>query len=72
MIASEIAYMKSMNVHGNALVNQITNFSYSFKSLTIISDSVKTLKFSVHPYPDNFTNNSKIIIHNLFNEHTAH
>lgn len=36
-----------------------------------VLDSVKTPVFEIHPYRTQFTYNSKIIIDNIFQEHTA-
>ena len=41
----------------------------SLKDITIVVDSIKTPM--VHPYRAQFTGNCKIIINNMFQEHTA-
>lgn len=45
--------------------------SSSLKKLAIIVDSVKTPVLDIHPYRTEFTNKSKMIINNMFQEHTA-
>ena len=45
--------------------------SSSLKEFAIIVDSVKTPVLDIHPYRTEFTNNSKMIIDNMFQEHTA-
>ena len=45
--------------------------SFSLKEFTIFVDSVKTRVLNVHPYRTEFTYNSKMIIDNMFQEHTA-
>ena len=45
--------------------------SFSLKEFTIFVDSVKTPVLNIHPYRTEFTYNSKMIIDNMFQEHTA-
>ena len=51
---------------------KITKSISSLKDFAIIVDSVKTPVLEIHPYRTEFTSNSKIIIDNMFQEHTAH
>ena len=41
------------------------------KDFAIIADSIKTPVLKVHPYRAEFTANSKTIIDNMFQQHTA-
>ena len=45
--------------------------SSSLKEFAIVVDSVKTPVLDIHPYRTEFTYNSKMIIDNMFQEHTA-
>ena len=45
--------------------------SSSLKEFAIFVDSVKTPVLNIYPYRTEFTYNSKMIIDNMFQEHTA-
>lgn len=70
-VASKIGYMRAILARGGSLqINQYV-LTPSLKEFTIIADSIKTPVLEVHPYRLQFTANSKIIINNMFQEHTA-
>jgi hypothetical protein len=69
-IASKISYMRAILARGGA-THQITKLNFSSKDYVIIVDSVKTPVLDIHPYGTQFTENSKIIIDNMFQEQTA-
>jgi hypothetical protein len=69
-VASKIAYMWQLLLRGGA-TNQITKLNFSSKDYVIIVDSIKTPVLEIHPYRREFTSNSKIIIDNMFQEHTG-
>lgn len=71
-VASKIAYMRAILTRGGGSCNITKSISSSsLKDFAIIVDSVKTPVLEIHPYRTQFTYNSKIIIDNMFHEHTA-
>ena len=71
-VASKIAYMRAILTRGGGSSNIAKSISSSsLKEFAIIVDSVKTPILEIHPYRIEFTSNSKIIIDNMFQEHTA-
>lgn len=73
-VASKIAYMRAILTRGGGSYNitkGISSYSSSLKDFAIIVDSIKTSVLEIHPYRTEFTHNSKIIIDNMFQEHTA-
>lgn len=71
-VASKIAYMRAILTRGGGSYNITKSLSSSsLKDFAIIVDSVKTPVLEIHPYRTEFTYNSKIIIDNMFQEHTA-
>ena len=71
-VASKIAYMRAILTRGGGSSNITKSISSSsLKDFAIIVDSVKTPVLEIHPYRTEFTSNSKIIIDNMFQEHTA-
>ena len=67
-VASKIAYMRAILARGGGSAKSIS--SSSLKEFAIVVDSVKSVK-TIHPYRIEFTYNSKMIIDNMFQEHTA-
>jgi hypothetical protein len=70
--ASKIAYMRAILTRGGgscSIANSIS--SSSLNEFAIVVDSVKTPVLDIHPYQAEFTYNSKMIIDNMFQEHTA-
>jgi len=65
-VASKIAYMKAILARGGSSQHILNP---SLKDSTIVVDSIKTPM--VHPYRAQFTDNCKITINNMFQEHTA-
>lgn len=71
-VASKIAYMRAILTRGGGSYNITKSISSSsLKEFAIIVDSVKTPVLDIHPYRTEFTYNSKMIIDNMFQEHTA-
>jgi hypothetical protein len=71
-VASKIAYMRAILTRGGGSSNIAKSISSSsLKEFAIIVDSVKTPVLDIHPYRTEFTSNSKMIIDNMFQEHTA-
>ena len=71
-VASKIAYMRAMLTRGGGSYNIARSISSSsLKEFAIIVDSVKTPVSTIHPYRAEFTYNSKMIIDNMFQDHTA-
>ena len=71
-VASKISYMRAILTRGGGNYNITKSISsYSLKDFAIIVDSVKTPVLEIHPYRTQFTYNSKMIIDNMFQEHTA-
>ena len=65
-VASKIGYMRAILARGGGSQHILNP---SLKDFTIVVDSIKTPM--VHPYRAQFTYNSKMIIDNMFQEHTA-
>ena len=65
-IGSKISYMRAILARGGGSQHILNP---SLKDFTIVADSRKTLM--VHPYRAQFTDNCKISINNMFQEHTA-
>ena len=72
-VASKIAYMRLILTRGGGGSYNIAKSisSSSLKEFAIIVDSTKTPVLDIHPYRTEFTYNSKVIIDNMFQEHTA-
>ncbi len=71
-VASKIAYMRAILTRGGGSYNIAKSISSSsLKEFAIIVDSVKTPVLDIHPYRTEFTYNSKMIIDNMFQDHTA-
>lgn len=63
-VAAHIAHMRTvLEIRGGQILGS--------KGNKIILDSVKTPVFDIHPYRTQFTYKSKMIIDNMFQEHTA-
>jgi hypothetical protein len=71
-VASKIAYMRAILARGGSSQIQQYILTPSLKDYVIIVDSIKTPVLDVHPYRSEFTANSKMIIDNMFKQHTAH
>jgi hypothetical protein len=72
-VASNIGYMKAILARGGSShSSQIQQYILTSKDFAIVADSIKTSLLDVHPYRSEFTANSKMIIDNMFNQHTAH
>lgn len=65
-VASKIGYMRAILARGGGSQHILNP---SLKDFTIVVDSIKTPM--VHPYRAQFTDNCKITINNMFQEHTA-
>jgi hypothetical protein len=63
-VASKIGYMRAILARGGEHI-----LNPSLKDFTIVVDSIKTPM--VHPYRAQLTDNCKITINNMFQEHTA-
>lgn len=71
-VATKIAYMRAILTRGGGSYNIAKSISSSsLKEFAIVVDSVKTPVLDVHPYRTEFTCNSKMIIDNMFQDHTA-
>ena len=71
-VGSKIGYMRAILTRGGGSCNITKSISSSsLKDFAIIVDSVKTPVLEIHPYRTQFTYNSKMIIDNMFQEHTA-
>ena len=70
-VASKIAYMKGILARGGSLQRNQYVLNPSLKDFIITVDSIKTPILEIHPYRTQFTCNSKMIIDNMFQEHTA-
>ena len=71
-VASKIAYMRAILTRGGGSYNIAKSISSSsLKEFAMVVDSVKTPVLDIHPYRTEFTYNSKMIIDNLFQDHTA-
>ena len=71
-VASKMAYMRAILTRGGGSYNITKSISSSsLKDFAIIVDSVKPPVLEIHPYRTQFTYNSKMIIDNMFQEHTA-
>jgi len=64
-VASKIGYMRAILARGGGSQHILNP---SLKDFTIVVDSIKTPM--VHPYRAQFTDNCKITINNIFQEHT--
>jgi hypothetical protein len=71
-VATKIAYMQAILARGGSSQIQQYILTPSLKDYVIIVDSIKTPVLDVHPYRSEFTANSKMIIDNMFKQHTAH
>lgn len=69
-VANKIGYMKAILARGGGGGSKYI-LTPSLKDFKIVLDSVKTPVLEVHPYRAQFTENSKTIINNIFQEHTA-
>jgi len=67
-VRNKIGYMRAILARGGGSQHILNP---SLKDFTIIADSVKTPVLEIHPYRTQFTYNSKMIIDNMFQEHTA-
>jgi hypothetical protein len=65
-VASKIGYMRAILARGGGSQHILNP---SLKDFTIVVDSIKTPM--VHPYRAQLTDNYKITINNMFQEHTA-
>ena len=65
-IGSKISYMRAILARGGGSQHILNP---SLKDFTIVADSIKTI--TVHPCRAQFTDNCKISINNMFQEHTA-
>ena len=65
-VASKIGYMRAILTRGGGSQHILNP---SLKDFTIVADSIKNPK--VYPYRAQFTDNCKITINNMFQEHTA-
>ena len=71
-VASKIAYMWAVLTRGGGSYNIAKSISSSsLKEFAIVVDSVNTPVLDIYPYRTEFTYNSKIIIDNMFQDHTA-
>jgi hypothetical protein len=80
-IASKIAYMRAILTRGGGggsynIAKSISSSSLeisssSLEEFAVVVNSVKTPVLDIHPYRTEFTYNSKMIINNMFQEHTA-
>ena len=71
-VAAKIAYMRAILARGGGSHNIAKSISSSsLKEFAIVVDSVKTPVLDINPYRTEFTYNSKMIIDNMFQEHTA-
>ena len=73
-VASKIAYMRAILTRGGGggsynIAKSIS--SSSLEEFAVVVNSVKTPVLDIHPYRTVFTYNSKMIINNMFQEHTA-
>lgn len=65
-IAAHISHMREvLRIRGGSILGS------EVKDFKIILNSVKTPILDIHPYRTEFTYNSKVIINNMFQEHTA-
>lgn len=65
-MGAHIAHMRDvLQIHGGSILGS------EVKDFKIVLDSVQTSIFEIHPYQKQFTENSKIIINNMFQEHTG-
>ena len=67
-VASKIAYMRAILTRGGGGSYKITKLKSSLKDFAIIVD---TPVLEIDPSRTQFTSNSKMIIDNMFQEHTA-
>ena len=67
-VASKIAYMRAILTRGGGRNYKITKLKSSLKDFSIIVD---TPVLEIDPSRTQFTSNSKMIIDNMFQEHTA-
>lgn len=64
--------MRAVLTRGGGNSNIVKSISSSsLKEFAIVVDLVKTPVFNINPYRTEFTYNSKMIINNIFQEHTA-
>jgi hypothetical protein len=70
-VASKIFYIQAIIAARGGAIERITKLNFSSKDYVIIVDSVKTPVSDIHPYRRQFTENSKIIIDNMFQKHTS-
>ena len=71
-VASKIAYMRAILTRGGGSCSIAKSISSSsLKEFAIVVDSVKTPVLNIHPYQAEFTYKSRMIIDNMFQEHTA-
>jgi len=70
-VASKITYMKAILARGGSLQRNQYVLNPSLKDFIITVDSIKNPILEIHPYRTQFTCNSKMIIDNMFQEHTA-
>ena len=65
-VAAHIAHMREvLQIRGGSILGS------KVKDFKIVLDSVQTPILEIHPYQKQFTENSKMIINNMFQEHTA-
>ena len=65
-VAAHIAHMRDvLQIRGGSILGS------EVKDFKIVLDSVQTPILEIHPYQKQFTENSKMIINNMFQEHTA-
>lgn len=70
-IASHIGHMRQvLEIRGGSILGSV--LGSEVKDFKIVLDSVQTPILEIHPYRKQFTENSKMIINNMFQEHTAH
>ena len=65
-VEAHIAHMRDvLQIRGGSILGS------EVKDFKIVLDSVQTPILEIHPYQKQFTENSKMIINNMFQEHTA-
>ena len=72
-VASKIAYMRAILTRGGGGSYNIAKSisSSSLEEFAVVVNSVKTPVLDIHPYWTEVTYNSKMIIDDMFQEHTA-
>lgn len=71
LVASKISYMKAILARGGSTCISNIQRIPSSQHFAIILDSVRTPVNSIHQYRIQFAENSKIVVGNIFEEHTA-